>query len=91
MNNDIKKSIKTGEVWLRRHGGSIITVLQLHERRIKILERRLKIKGKRGDRWAEKCDAPRCNKKRTFECGENVYGQTGGWCSQGHFKQFAKH
>src|SRR3990167_2610906 len=86
-----KNVIINQTAWLRRNGGGIITLLRNHEKRIKILEKRLQPQSQLRDRWEIKCDAPNCGKKRTFECGENIYGQVGGWCSKKHFKKFAKH
>jgi len=86
-----KKEIRNQSAWLRRHGGGIIILLRNLEKRIRTLEKRLQPKGQRKDSWRLKCDAPNCNKTRTFECGENIYGQIGGWCSTKHFKKFAKH
>ena len=86
-----KKEIRAQSAWLNRHGGGIIVLLRNQEKRIRTLEKRLQPKGQRRDSWGKVCDAPTCNKKRTFERGENIYGQIGGWCSQKHFEKFAKH
>ena len=91
MNKLTKKEIRSQIAWLRRHSSGIIALLRSHENRIKILEKRLQSKSQCKDNWGKNCDAPNCDKARTFECGENIYGQIGGWCSQKHFKKFAKH
>ena len=88
MKKETPKEIINQNAWLRRHGGGIIILLRDYEKRIKKLEKGLQPKGQRRDSWGLPCDAPTCNKSRTFECGGNMFGQTGGWCSEEHFKQF---
>ena len=85
-----KEQIRNQSAWLIRHGGNIIALLKNYEKRMRTLEKRLRPKSQRRDSWGLKCDAPTCDKKRTFECGENIYGQIGGWCSEEHFKKFIK-
>ena len=84
-----QKQINSASSWLNRHGGGIVEALKNHEKRIIILERSLRPKGKRYSP-PEICDAPQCNKKTQFQSGENMLGQIGSWCSKKHLKQYAK-
>lgn len=86
-----KKEIRNQSAWLNRQGGGIIVLLKNQEKRINTLEKKIKPMGQKRDSWNTVCDAPNCGKKRTFECGENIYGKIGGWCSDKHFKKFANH
>lgn len=83
-----QKEINTEKSWFRKHG-SIKVVLQNHEKRITFLERNLRAKGKKYSP-PEICDAPKCRKPVDFQCGENTSGKIGSWCSEKHFKKYAK-
>jgi hypothetical protein len=42
------------------------------------------------NKWPRRCDAPKCRKQALMQCGLNKSGGLGSWCSEKHFKEFAK-
>lgn len=64
-------------------------IAQAHDLRIRRIEKRLFGKVKRYSGMPEFCDAPKCEKPPTFQCGRKYNGSIGSWCTEEHFQEFA--
>lgn len=72
---------------VKNHGLSAIA--REHDLRLRRIEKRLFGKTKRYAGMPKVCDAPRCSKPPTFQCGRRFDGLVGSWCGEECFSEFS--
>ena len=71
------------------HNNGLSEIARQHDLRIKRLEKRVFQKTIKYLGMPGVCDAPKCKKVPTFQCGKNFDGNIGSWCGDKHFNEFA--